>query len=283
MKIQHLFCKEECEAVEDSYGHHIVYRAFRSPCLAVANEAKTFALHPSDLFYHCLFTMDYLKQLSYEERKGYCKYEIKEGLCIHFKKKAQDADKDEIELAVCMVMQAVAEWLIRSGSEYLPVVAMLKEQMDASVSLKLNTFFRHGFQCVKEKEIADYMDAYMISEDEWISEELEHLLYDEKDETLLDSGCTLQIADGKKRSVVVALKAILESDWVEDVNGGRPKNIEKAVNEILRLAFGEKKKTALSQTVKPSNDTDFEGSMNRIAEELADRIKGFASEKNKKC
>lgn len=283
MKIQHLFCKEECEAVEDDYGMHIVYRAFRSPCLVVANEAKTFALHPSDLFYHCLFTMDYLKQLSYEEKEGHCKYEFRENLFNHFKKKMKDADEDELTLAVCMVMQAVAEWLIRSGSEYLPLVGILKGQMEANVSLKLNTLFRNGFKCVKETEIADYMAAYMTSEEEWISEELEHLLYDERDETLRDPERTLQIADGKKRSVVVALKAIIESYWIVDVNGERPKSIEKAVNEILRLAFGEKKKTALSQTIKPSNDIDFEGSMNRIAEELADKIKGFASEKNKKC
>lgn len=282
MKIQHLFCKEECEAVEDDYGMHIVYRAFRSPCLVVANEAKTFALHPSDLFYHCLFTMDYLKQLSYEEKEGHCKYEFRENLFNHFKKKMKDADEDELTLAVCMVMQAVAEWLIRSGSEYLPLVGILKGQMEANVSLKLNTLFRNGFKCVKETEIADYMAAYMTSDEEWISEELEHLLYDERDETWRDPERTLQIADGKKRSVVVALKAIIESDWIVDVNGERPKSIEKAVNEILRLAFGEKKKTALSQTIKPSNDIDFEGSMNRIAEELADKIKGFASEKSKK-
>jgi hypothetical protein len=38
----------------------------------------------------------------------------------------------------------------------------------------------------------------------------------------------------------------------------------------------------LSQTIKPSNNIDFEGSMYRIAEELAGKIKGFASEKSKK-
>ena len=133
-----------------------------------------------------------------------------------------------------------------------------------------------------ETEIADYMAAYMTSEEEWISEELEHLLYDERDEIWRDSERTLQIADGKKRSVVVALKALIELGWIEEVNGGKPKSIEKAVNEILQSAFGEEKKTALSQTIKPSNDIDFEGSMNRIAEELADKIKGFASEKGKK-
>jgi hypothetical protein len=115
-----------------------------------------------------------------------------------------------------------------------------------------------------------------------LSEEI-HALLDEKEESVQeDPEHTLRIADGKKRSVVVALKAIIESDWIVDVNGERPKSIEKAVNEILRLAFGEEKKTALSQTIKPSNDIDFEGSMNRIAEELADKIKGFASEKSKK-
>jgi hypothetical protein len=125
------------------------------------------------------------------------------------------------------------------------------------------------------------MVAYM-KRNQCLSEEI-HAFLDEQDESAQeDSERTLRIADGKKRSVVVALKAIIESDWVEDVNGRRPTNIEKAVNEILRLAFGEKKKTALPQTIKPSSDTDFEGSMNRIAEELADKIKGFASEKSKK-
>ena len=85
----------------------------------------------------------------------------------------------------------------------------------------------------------------------------------------------------KKRPVVVALKAIIES-WIEDTNGGRPKNIENAINEVLRLAFGVKKYTPVNQTIKPSNDNNFEGSMNRIAEEIAQKIKSFASEKNKK-
>lgn len=282
MKIQHLFCKEDCEAVEDEYGHHIVYRAFRSPCLVVANEAKTFALHPSDLFFQCMFTVDYLKQLPYEVKEGHCKYELREELLGHFRNQAKDADEGEITLAVCMVMQALAELLLRSRSEFLPLVAILKEQMEASVSMRLNTLFRHGFQCVKEKEMADFMAEYILSDDGWISEDIECLLYGESDEIWKEPDHTLQIAEGKKRSVVVALKAMIESGWVEDVDGGRPKNIEKAINEILRTAFGEKKKTALSQTVKPSNDLDPAGSMNRIAEELADKINGFASEKNKK-
>lgn len=281
MKMQHLFCKEEYEVIEDEFGHHIVYRAFRSPCLVAGNEARTFALHPADLFYQCLFTMDYLKGISLKEKIGHCKYEMREGLVRLMKNKVQHADTDEINLAVGMVMQAIAEWLLRSGSQYLPLVEILKGQMEPGISLKLNTLFRHGFECVDEEEMTDYMNGYMVS-DEWLSEELVELVYP-YDDTWLDEERSLRITEGKKRSVVVALKAIIESDWIEDKNGGRPKNIEKAVNEILKLAFGEKKKTALSQTVKPSNDLDFEGSMNRIAEELSDKIKSFASEKKNKC
>ena len=157
----------------------------------------------------------------------------------------------------------------------------MKEKIPGETSLKLNNLFRQGFRCVNEEEATRFMAAYMKN-DECLSEEIHALLDEQEEPEQAEAESTLRIAEGKKRSVVVALKAIIESDWVEDVNGGRPKNIEKAVNEILRTAFGEKKKTALSQTVKPSNDLDLEGSMNRIAEELADKIKGFASEKSKK-
>ena len=281
MKTQHLFYKEECIAIEDKYGRHIVYRAFRSPCLNIANESGTFSLHPSDLFYQCLYTIDELKGMSFNENEGYCLYQLRDDLYAHFQAKVENVDTKDLQLAVFIVMQAVAEWLVRCGSQYLVLVGILKEQIDEKVSTKLNILFRHGFKCVNEEEISNFMNRYMDSS-ECISDEI-HTLLDAMDDEL-DSGIehTLRIADGKKRSVVVALKAIIESDWVEDVNGGRPKNIEKAVNEILRLAFGERKNTALPQTIKPSSDIDFEGSMNRIAEELADKIKGFASEKGKK-
>lgn len=281
MKMQHLFCKEECMVIEDKYGHHIVYRAFRSPCLTIANESSTFSLHPSDLFYQCLYTIDELKGMSFNDSKSYCEYQLREILHAHFQEKVENIDAKELQMAISVVMQAVAEWLVRCESRYLVLVGILKEQMDEKVSTKLDILFRRGFKCVDEEKTIDFMNRYMGS-NEWISDEI-HALLDTMDvETKDEEKCTLRIANDKKRSVVVALKAILESGWVEDVNGGRPKNIEKAVNEILRLAFGEKKKTALSQTIKPSNAIDFEGSMNRIADELADKIKGFAFEKNKK-
>lgn len=281
MKTQHLFCRESSIAIEDKYGKHIVYRAFRSPCLSIANEAKTFSLHPSELFYQCFYTIDLMKEMSFNEKRGYCHYQLQEDLNVHFMEKAQNADEKEIYMAVCMVMQAVAEWLIRLGDEHLQLVMLLKKQMDNEFSIQLNKAFCHGFRCIIEEEFTKFISVYMNS-DEWISEEI-HMLLDTMDNELRSEvKSTLRIMEGKKRSVVVALKAILESDWVEDVKGERPKNIENAVNEILCSAFGEKKKTSLSQTVIPSNDNDPERSMKRIAEELADKIKGFASGKNKK-
>lgn len=281
MKIQHLFCKEECEAVEDDYGNHIVYRAFRAPCLSLGRETRTFSIHPSDLFYQCFYTLDELKSKTASEGKGYCAYELFNELENYVNRKVSDVDEEEVKLAVCAILQAVAEFLVHSGREFYTLAELVKEKIPGEISLKLDNLFRQGFRCVNEEEATRFMVAYMKS-NQCLSEEI-HALLDEQEESVQeDPEHTLRIADGKKRSVVVALKAIIESDWVEDVNGGRPTNIEKAVNEILRLAFGEKKKTALSQTIKPSSDIDFEGSMNRIAEELADKIKGFASEKSKK-
>ena len=281
MKTQHLFCNDDCEAAEDKFGNHIVYRAFRAPCLSIGRETRTFSLHPSDLFYQCFYTVDELKSKTDSEGKGYCTYELYNELEDYIYRKVSDADDEEVSLAACTILQAVAEFLIHSGSEFYTLAELVKEKIPGDISLKLNNLFRQGFRCVDEEEATRFMADYMKS-DECLSEEI-HALLDEQEEPLqVEAESTLRIAEGKKRSVVVALKAIIESDWVEDVNGGRPKNIEKAVNEILRTAFGEKKKTALSQTVKPSNDLDLEGSMYRMAKELADKIKGFASEKTKK-
>ena len=281
MKTQHLFCKEDCIAIEDKYGRHIVYRAFRTPCLTVANESRTFSLHPSDLFYQCFYTIDLLKEMSSTDRIGYCHYQLREDLLEHFTEKVENADEKEIYMAVYVVIQAVAEWLVRLEGQRSPLVMLLLEQMDKEVILHLNPIFRHGFQCVDSDEVTMYMKTYMES-DEWISDEIHAFLDAMDDESGHEVKSTLRIADGMKRLVVVVLKAIMELGWVVDVNGGRPKNIEKAVNEILCLAFGEKKKTALSQTIKPTGYTDIERSMNGIAEELANKIRSFADEKKKK-
>jgi len=280
MKTQHLFCREDCIAIEDKYGKHIVYRAFRSPCLTIINESKTFSLHPSELFYHCFYTIDLMKEMSLAEKKGYCHYQLREDLNAYFMEKVENVDEEDIRMAVCLVMQAVAEWFVRLGSECFPLVMLLKEQMNENVTFKLNDAFRHGFRCVEGEEFTQFISVYMES-DVWISEEIHALLDDMDDESGCELQSSLQIAEGKKRPVVVALKAIIES-WIEDTNGGRPKNIENAINEVLRLAFGVKKYTPVNQTIKPSNDNNFEGSMNRIAEEIAQKIKSFASEKNKK-
>lgn len=281
MKIQHLFCKEECIAIEDKYGSHIIYRAFRSPCLTIANESKTFSLHPSDLFYQCFYAIDELKSKSSGEQLGYCKYELRADLYAHILEKTENVDAGELELAVCMIMQVVAEWLIRCNNKYLALVWVMKEQMNKEVSLNLNDLFRRGFQCVDEKETIGFMNLYMTNDD-CISEDVHTLLGAIGNQSGSKEKSTLQIADDKKRSVVVVLKAILELGWVKDEKSKRPKSIDRAINEILRLAFGEKKDIAISQTVIPSNDINPEKSMNRIAEDLADKIKGFADEKKKK-
>ena len=278
MKTQHLFCNEDCEAVEDKYGNHIVYRSFRAPCLSLGREARTFSIHPSDLFYQCFYTIDELKSKSANEGEGYCMYELYNELEDYVYRKVQGADEEEVRLAVCAMLQAIAEFLIHSGN--LLMAEQLKEQMPGEISLKLNHLFRQGFRCVDQEEATRFMTGYMKS-DQCLSEEIHALLDEQEEPPKAEAESTLRIAQGKKRSVVVALKAILELDWVKNVNGEKPNNIDKAINEILRLAFGEEKHTAIAQTVKPSHDFDPEGSMNRIAEELAEKIKRFASEKGK--
>ena len=281
MKTQHLFCREECMAIEDKFGSHIVYRAFRSPSLKVANHAKVFALHPAELFYQCIYTVDELKGKTTSEQVGYCKYELYEELYAHFCTKVDLTDEQEIKQAVFMVLQAVAEFLVYGGNRCYLLAGLLKEQIPEELSFKLNTLFRQGFSCIDVEEATEFMSAYLKS-GECLSEKINAVLDEQKEAPQAPEKSVLRIAEDKKRSVVVTLKAIIELGWIVDEKGKQPKNKEKAVNEILRLAFGESRNTALSQTVKPSNDLDFEGSMKRIGKELSDKIKSFAPEKENK-
>ena len=81
MEMKYLFRKELRDAVEDKYGEFRVYEALRIPCIAQMNESEEFALHPSDLFYHTLFTIDEIKQWSCVDAKKYIRRERYYGTC----------------------------------------------------------------------------------------------------------------------------------------------------------------------------------------------------------
>ncbi len=72
MKKRSLWSTVELHAVEDKYLQNPVFDAFSGPCYTLLASQKTFGLHPSELFYQCMFIIDMIKPQGISEAQQYC-------------------------------------------------------------------------------------------------------------------------------------------------------------------------------------------------------------------
>ena len=88
---------------------------------------------------------------------------------------------------------------------------------------------------------------------------------------------SLRIGNKKLRRVLIVLDAMIQSGWIVDNNGNKPKNCEVALNQILQLAFGEEKKRQIISTMYPSNtmnerDIDIQTIFNELLTEYKSNL-----------
>ena len=98
--MKYLFRKAISDAVEDKYGDDRIYEALRIPCIAQMNESEEFALHPSDLFYHTLFTIDELKTWSVADAKKYISNALWDDLYSCFRENGGVYSKNDLNRSV---------------------------------------------------------------------------------------------------------------------------------------------------------------------------------------
>lgn len=254
----------------------------------VANHSQGFALSAADLFYQCFYVIDELKEKNSKERNAYCQYALREELNNYFENEAEEANCDDINNAIFLVLQSVAEFYLRSDNNaFLSTVSILKERIDNNKSQQMDTLFRHGFKCVDANEVQTFICEYLKSE-ESISDKIHNLIKGlMNDESHCDNNVTtvmpstIRIANRKKSSVVLILNAMYKLGWFVDVNMETLTNRDKALNEILKTAFGETKNTAISQILKPSGNTNNESRVNGIIEEFSESMEEIMEELRK--
>jgi len=256
-----LFRKEERVAVEDKYADTLLYDALAGTCRRLMNGAEKFRLHPSELFYQTFVTLDWLKGKPLDKQKAYCNDELWDELYDYlcFEKGIKDADED-VRLAICCIMQAVAELLIRSkDGRYTMIAASLKRQIEhhvPDVVTMLDREFRRGFGSIDADELGSTICEYQEG-DELYSVEIDKMLdaLDDDKHEVAEAGSKhthIRIANKKMTSVLTVLNAMYKAGWFVDENGQPLTNRDDALNEILQAAFNDNC-NHIAQLLKPSN------------------------------
>ena len=276
--MKHLFRKEEREAVEDKYGCELVYEAIRVPCQAMMIEAKTFSLHPSELFYHVLFTIDDIRSKGLVAAQRYCDKAMWDDVLSDIRDKAEDCDQEEVNHMVGMILYGTAMVLIWSGKPaYTSISGVLMKQVEAHIpdyTDKMSKKFNDGFSIpdvgALRQSIVDYLDSERL-----LSTEIE-VVMDAIPQTSVKTpsigeSVTIGLAKGKETSVLVVLEAMYKAGWLVDENKNPLTNRDDALRLIMKNAFG-KDNTNVSQLLGSVKNRNKAKGKRSIFDELLEQI-----------
>ena len=276
--MKHLFRREEREAVEDKFCDEPIYEAMRVPCQAMMNEAQTFALHPSELFYHVLFTIDDIRSRTIVEAQRYCDKAMWDELMSNIRDKAEDCDQEEVSRVVGMILYGTAIVLIWSGKPaYTSIIGVLMKQVEAHIpdyTDKMCKKYNDGFSIPDDgalrQSIADYLDS-----ERQISAEMDELMdaipLASANTPTINEPLTIRLARGKVTSVLVVLEAMYKAGWLVDANTNPLTNRDEALNQIMRTAFG-KKNTNVSQLLGSLKNRNKAKDKKTVFDELLEQI-----------
>ena len=276
--MKHLFRREEREAVEDKFCEEPIYEAMRVPCQAMMNEAQTFALHPSELFYHVMFTIDDIRSRKLTAAQRYCDKAIWDDILSDIRDKAEECDQEEVNHVVGMILYGTAMVLIWSGKPtYTSVIGVLMKQVEAHVpdyTDKMNKKFNDGFSIpdvgALRQSIADYLDS-----ERQISAEMDELmdaipLVPAKTPTISEP-VSIGLARGKETSVLVVLEAMYKAGWLVDAQKKPLTNRDETLKQIMKNAFG-KENTNVGQLLGSLKNRNKSKNKKTIFDELLKQI-----------
>lgn len=247
MKKTCLWTTAERNAVEDKYIDNVTYDAFSGPCSSLLASLKTFGLHPSELFYQCMFIVDVIKPKGISEAQQYCVTKAGGDLHNYLQEKTALEDTPDFYLVKGQILLSVALFLEWSGDgEYVPLISLLTREalrkLDGETAMLLEKYHSACAKYYNMNALKDYAKNYVKSE-VFLSEEIEELLEklptDDEQKTGVVVTRLVHLADGKKTALVILLKRMYEKGWLVDAEGNRLTNRDKAIRGIMKNAFGE--------------------------------------------
>lgn len=274
---------QQRECIADSYHDHLVYRAFVPVSLAL-KQARRVPLHPAELFYASFYFLDVLIALPRAHRPNYCRYSLWVELTEALDLQPEGEDEQEkAQLAAAEVMQALVHLLATSRvSSWLgtaqAVMESLMEHVSPEEAEAIETLLWRGVSTVGEENLRDWMSTYIQSKI-GLSSDVAALLKKQKEEEAsapeagaVIAASNLRIVKGCKTKLLIVLNAVYQAGWLKDALDRPLTNRDKALNDILRLAFGEEKPTQIGSTIFPARDFNH-GKKHRAAiEELLEHL-----------
>jgi len=276
--MRYLFRKEEREAVEDKFGDELVFEAMRVPSQAMMNEAHTIALHPSELFYHVMYTIDDIRLRKLVAAQRYCDKALWDDVLSNIRDKAEDCEQDEVNHVAGMILYGTAMVLIWSGQPtYSSIAGALMKQVEMHVpdyTDKMSKRFNDGFSIPYAKalrqSIAHYLDSERQMSDE-IGQVMDAITMASAQPAIDDEAATIGIAKGKESSVLVVLEAMYKAGWLVDANNKPLTNRDEALKQIMKAAFG-KENTNVCQLLASVRNRNKAKGKKSIFDELLEQI-----------
>ncbi len=283
-----MFRPKERLCIEERFCNDIAYEYLEAFCeCALGDDEGEVILYPPELFYMSFYILDNLKCKQYALRRPYCKNRMWDELLFYLKENTSLQEQDR-KRVVTLVVQGTLGLLVHGfveGGLWNSLTYLV--QSKGVFRRDLWAASKAGSSAIDRGELETYIKKYMES-DVLITDEIDCILDDleahepqePKSEAPPFEHSLVRIATGKKTSVLVVLNAMYKAKWFVDEDGNQLKNRDDALNDILRHAFGEKKPTKISQTIKPiaQNDVDRKNSLllRRLLDE--DEMESFIKE-----
>jgi len=165
MKKIQLFTQDVRRAIEGNFQNNILYQAIEGAANRFLSHSTGFHLLPAELFYHTIFTLDYLRPLSEKEALAYCKNNLWADLLGYFDDRLPEkVEQNDVRMAIGTVLEAVAFFLIRVNQLSqthiaTEILGIIEREIPGNSNL-LNSEFINGTKCLNEQNLTTHIFEY---------------------------------------------------------------------------------------------------------------------------
>ncbi len=230
----------------------VLFKAFQNPIREMevhGMQTKGFHLAPEEVFWRVSVVLDKIKE---QQRDALTDIRGLWNEVFADYRDLSDADNDDgvgdfasltvFCIQVCLVSVDVPL--------YRTMAATLGEQLSChnQPTPNITASVLNHIERIGADKFSTAVHTYMDSEEDWLSDEIEELTGHAEMSVATatpsePSEPQMQIAKGKKTSLMVVLESIYKAGWIVDADGKTLTNRDNVINYILYRVFGQKEES----------------------------------------
>ena len=175
MKNNLLFTPEERRSIEDKFQDAILYKAMEGAANRLVAQPTSFFLKPAELFYHTIFTIDYLRAHCERENILYCRNNLWQELFVYFSTRIDGnrISKEDIAYLTSVILESVAFFLTRVGTlPQIHIAGEIKTVMEREYpghNVAFDREFIKGMEYLGQKELDIEAQRYFTGKEVYSS------------------------------------------------------------------------------------------------------------------